>query len=277
MSWSAPCTTASSAASRWTARSSSTTTRWRASARTTGQAWFGCACCPPNLARLLASLGQYVYSQGDEDVAVHLYVQGHADLTVGGQPVTLSQTTDYPWDGSVTLTVAPEQPAQFRLRLRLPEWCRDPRLSVNAEAVSPPTEAGYAVLEREWQAGDTVTLEMPMPVERVYATPKVRQDRGHVALQRGPVVYCLEAADNGGDLEALVLPREGTWEPAFEPDLLSGVTILRGTAARVSEDGWDGTLYRTEPPAASPVAVTAVPYFAWDNRAPGEMRVWVRE
>ncbi len=241
------------------------------------QAWFGCACCPPNLARLLASLGQYVYSQGDGDIAVHLYVQGHADLTVAGQPVTLSQTTDYPWDGNVTLTVAPEQPAYFRLRLRLPEWCRAPRLSVNGESVSPTTEAGYAILEREWQAGDTVTLELPMPVERVYANPKVRQDRGRVALQRGPVVYCLEAMDNGDDLNALVLPHEAPLEAAFEPEMLGGVTVLRGPAARVSADGWDGAMYRTAPPTASPVTVTAVPYFAWDNRTPGEMLVWVRE
>ena len=241
------------------------------------QAWFGCACCPPNLARLLASLGQYVYSQGEGDIAVHLYVQGHADLTVAGQPVTLLQTTDYPWEGSVTVKVAPEQPSRFRLRLRLPEWCRAPRLSVNGEAVSPPVEAGYAVLEREWRAGDTVTLELPMPVERVYANPKVRQDRGRVALQRGPIVYCLEAVDNGEDLNALVLPRDAALEAAFEPDLLSGVTVLRGLAARVSADDWDGALYRTEPPAASPVTVTAIPYFAWDNRPSGEMQVWVRE
>ena len=240
------------------------------------QDWFPCACCPPNLARLLASLGQYVYSQGDADIAVHLYVQGHADLTVAGQPVTLSQTTDYPWDGSITLAVAPKQPTHFNLRLRLPEWCRAPRLSVNGASVTPPVEAGYAILEREWQAGDTVTLELPMPVERVYANPKVHQDRGRIALQRGPVVYCLESVDNGDDLNSLVLPHKAALEAVFEPELLSGVIVLRGSAVRVSAEDFGAALYRQEPPATSPVAVMAIPYFAWDNRAVGEMLVWVR-
>lgn len=241
------------------------------------QAWFGCACCPPNLARLLASFGQYVYSQSDSEIAVHLYVQGHADLTIGDKAVTLSQTTDYPWDGTITLTVTPEQPSRFRLRLRLPEWCRAPRVSVNGEANSPTVEKGYAVLDREWRTGDTVTLELPMPVERVYANSKVRQDRGRVALQRGPVVYCLEAADNGNDLNALALPRETKLEASFASDLLSGVTVLRGNAERLSGDGDTNALYRTDPPTLETVPVTAIPYFAWDNRAPGEMQVWVRE
>ena len=239
------------------------------------QDWFGCACCPPNIARLLASLGQYVYSQNDTDLAVHLYVQGRADLTVAGKPVTLTQATDYPWDGTVTVTVAPEQPASFRLRLRLPAWCRAPRLSLNGESLSPAIETGYAVIEREWRAGDTVTLELPMLVERMYASPKVHQDRGRVALQRGPVVYCLESADNGGDLDAFVLPREATLEAAFEPEILGGVTVLRGPAGHMTT-GKFGPLYQQEPFAAAPVTVTAVPYFAWDNREAGEMAVWIR-
>lgn len=241
------------------------------------QDWFGCACCPPNIARLLASFGQYVYSHSDTDLAVHLYVQGHADLTIASQPVTVSQTTEYPWDGVVTLAVTPEQPASFRLRLRLPEWCQTPRLSLNGEMLTPLVENGYAVIEREWTAGDTITLDLPMPVERIYANPNVRQDRGRVALQRGPVVYCLETADNGLDLDALSLPRETNLEPAFVPELLSGVTVLRGQMERLTKEGWNGTLYRTDAPAPISVAVTAVPYFAWDNREPGEMRVWLRE
>ena len=241
------------------------------------QDWFGCACCPPNIARLLASFGQYAYSQSETDLAVHLYVQGHADLTVAGQSVTLSQTTDYPWDGAVALTVSPEQPTSFRLRLRLPEWCQAPRLSLNGEGITFNVEHGYAVLERKWAAGDTVTLDLPMPVERVSAHPKVHQDRGRVALQRGPIVYCLEAADNGGDLDALSLPRTAALEPEFEAELLGGVTVLRGQFEKLSEAGWDGTLYQREAPTLETVTVTAVPYFAWDNRDAGEMRVWVQE
>lgn len=132
-------------------------------------------------------------------------------------------------------------------------------------------------MEREWKAGDTVALELPMPVERIYATPKVRQDRGRVALQRGPIVYCLEAADNGDDLNALALRHEATLEATFEKETLGGVIVLHGSAARVSAEDFGAALYRQEPPAASPAAMTAVPYFAWDNRASGEMQVWIRE
>jgi DUF1680 family protein len=241
------------------------------------QDWFGCACCPPNIARLLASFGQYAYSQSATDLAVHLYVQSHAALTVAGQSVTLSQTTDYPWDGTVLLTVSPEQPASFRLRLRLPEWCRAPHLSINGKSITPTVEHGYAILERLWVAGDTLTLDLPMPVERVSAHPKVHQNRGRVALQRGPVVYCLESADNGEDLDALSLPRTAALEPEFEAELLGGVTVLRGQFEKLSEAAWDGTLYQREAPTLETTRVTAVPYFAWDNRDAGEMRVWVRE
>jgi len=241
------------------------------------QEWFGCACCPPNIARLLASFGSYVYSQGESDLAVHLYVQGHADLSASGKPVTISQQTEYPWDGKVTVTLTPDAPTRFRLHLRLPGWCREPRLSVNGEAVTPETISGYAVLDREWQPADTVTLDLPMPVERIHAHPNVRYDNGRVALQRGPVVYCLEAADNGPALDTLSLPRDAEWEASFAPDLLSGVTILRGKGQRLSSAGWESALYRPDVPAPVAASVTAVPYFAWDNRASGEMQVWLRE
>ena len=174
------------------------------------QDWFGCACCPPNLARLLASLGQYVYSHSETDLAVHLYVQSQTELAVAGQAVTLSQMTEYPWQGQVTLSVSPAAPAKFRLRLRLPSWCRTPELSLNGIAVALEIVRGYAVLEREWLTGDTVTLSLPMPVERVYASPQVAADLGRTALQRGPIVYCLESTDNGPDLDSLALSPDAT-------------------------------------------------------------------
>lgn len=241
------------------------------------QEWFGCACCPPNIARLLASLGTYVYSQSDSDLAVHLYVQSQVELTVAGQAVRLAQKTEYPWDGAVTLTMTPDAPTRFRLRLRLPGWCHAPTLAVNGERIAPSVENGYAVLDRLWQPGDTVTLDLPMPVERVHCHPEVRYNTGRIALQRGPVVFCLESADNGPALESLSLAHGTVMEASFDPALLSGVTLLRGQAARLSADGWGGTLYRTEVSPPDSVAITAIPYFAWGNRTPGEMRVWLRE
>ena len=241
------------------------------------QDWFGCACCPPNIARLLASVGQYAYSESETDAAVHLYVQSRAELTVAGQAVMLSQATDFPWEGQIAVTVSPVQPAFFRLRLRLPSWCRTPEVALNGAAVTLEIVCGYAVLEREWQSGDTVTLSLPMPVERVYASPNVAAGRGRIALQRGPLVYCLESADNSPDLDALTLPPDAPLCAEFRPDLLGGVVVLRGEAWKLSLDGWEAELYRPEPPVSVPAPITAIPYFAWDNRAPGEMRVWLRE
>ena len=241
------------------------------------QSWFGCACCPPNLARLLASLGQYLCSTSENALAVHLYVAGTVRVTVGDSSVTLTEKTDYPWQGTVALTVGVAQPTSFALRLRLPEWCRAPELSVNGEPIDPPIERGYAVLEREWSDGDTVSLELPMPVERVYADPRVRGNVGRVALQRGPVVYCVESVDNIPSLDSLALPRDTDFQTDFRPNLLGGVTVLRGPAVRIAEGETSESLYRTRPPATEAMAITAIPYFAWDNREAGEMQVWIRE
>ncbi len=243
------------------------------------QEWFGCACCPPNVARILSSLGEYVYSQGDAEAVVHLYVQGAGRLQVAGQEITLRQETDYPWEGRVTLTLQMERPAEFALRLRIPGWCRRAGLRINGEPsdLSGRVERGYARLERLWRSGDRVELDLAMPVERIYAHPDVRQDAGMVALQRGPIVYCLEETDNPAPLQRLALARSAALEPRFEEDLLGGVVTLAGEAAAASTDGWEATLYRAQPPARTPVPLRAVPYHAWDNRAPGQMRVWLPE
>ncbi len=243
------------------------------------QEWFGVACCPPNLARLLASLGQYVYSRDETGVAVHLYVQGSVRLEMQGQEVVLRQQTGYPWDGAVTLTVTLQRPARFALRLRIPGWCRSTRLRVDGAEVdlSGAVAHGYAEIEREWTDGATVQLALAMPVERIYAHPAVAADAGLVALQRGPLVYCLEEADNGAALHRIVLPREGALEARMEPELLGGVAVVTGDAYQAADVGWEGELYRAEPAALRPSTITAVPYYAWANRGRGQMRVWLRE
>lgn len=241
------------------------------------QPWFGCACCPPNVARLIASLGEYAYAQSETDVAVHLYARGRARLRLAGQTVTLTQETGYPWDGRVSIGLRMEQPARFGVRLRIPGWCREPRLRVCGEAAPLQLDKGYVRIEREWRGGDRIDLELPMPVERVYAHPAVREDAGLVALQRGPIVYCLEEADNGASLHRVAIPRDSQFEAQFREDLLGGVVVLTGEAEILSDDGWAGTLYRTRPPATERRQITAVPYCVWDNREPGEMRVWLRE
>jgi uncharacterized protein len=241
------------------------------------QAWFDCACCPPNIARLLASLGEYIYAQSDSEIAVHLYVQGSATLALGGQNVVVRQQTRYPWDGTVAIELRMDQPAHFGLRLRIPGWCRRAQVSINGEPVDMEgkLERRYLRLTRTWHPGDRVTLELDMPVERMHAHPDVRQDTGCVALQRGPVVFCLEQADHATPLHRILLPQGADLTPRFEADLLDGVVTLHGEALAVEAGDWTNTLYRAQAAAKQPCPIKAIPYYAWDNRAPGPMRVWL--
>lgn len=238
------------------------------------QSWYGTACCPPNITRLLASLGGYVYSQSEHDAVVHLYIQGQGALQVGGQTVTLAQESNYPWDGEITIRVQPEQPAVFGLKLRIPGWCHQATVQVNGEAWAGQPERGYLRIERLWTAGDTVTLSLSMPIERVYAHPKVSADRGRVALQRGPVVYCLESADNGDDLDQISLPRTSELAAVYEPSLLGGVVSLNGQAQRSAAAD---SMYADRPSATEIVPLKAIPYCLWDNRTSGDMLVWINE
>jgi DUF1680 family protein len=229
------------------------------------------------VARLLASLGGYVYSVGEQDVFVHLYLQSTSTLTVNSQQVILRQETAYPWDGAIRLSLQIEQPSTFGVNLRIPGWCRQAQVSVNGENISiePALHKGYARLERLWQPGDTILLRLEMPIERLYAHPAVQANAGSVALQRGPLVYCLETADNPLPLHRIRLPEAAVLESQFVPDLLGGVAILRGNAAALKTDDWAGMLYRQTPPVQAPHPLVAIPYYAWDHRQPGEMLVWI--
>ncbi|MEI7437540.1 MAG: beta-L-arabinofuranosidase domain-containing protein, partial [bacterium] len=240
-------------------------------------AWFGCACCPPNIARLLASFGGYVYSQGKGEARVNLYVAGQGELQVDGQRVILQQQTKYPWDGSVTLTVKPEAPAIFAIALRIPGWCRGARLKVNGRLIALRIDKGYVRIVQRWMAGDRIELAMPMPVERIEAHPRVRQDGGRVALQRGPVVYCLEEVDNGRDLGDLILPRPARLTTKFEHALLGGVVVVRGKAQFRDPSKWAGKLYQSTATPLRKREIKAIPYAVWANRKPGEMRVWIQD
>lgn len=246
------------------------------------QDWFFCPCCPPNLARIVASIGGYFYSVADERLYVHLYNDNSARFELGGQSVQIAQQTNYPWDGAVNLTVNIENPARFELALRIPGWCRSFKLEVNGEAQSITPQDGYAVIARQWQDGDRVTLMLDMPVERLMPHPEIRHDAGQIALQRGPVVYCLEEVDNGAKLANVVIPPGGKLAAHFDANLLGGVTVITGDAVRVepSTESWGGDLYRPQPlvnTTRSPFQFVAIPYYLWANRAPGEMRVWIRE
>ncbi len=241
------------------------------------QHWFACPCCPPNLARIFASLGEYVYAQSEDEAVIHLYVQGSGTLHVAGQDVTLRQETRYPWDGAVAIHIDPAVPAGFTLRLRIPGWCANPTISVNGEPVDLQTQSdGYLGITRQWQAGDIVRLDLPMPVQRLYGHPAIAADVGQVTLRRGPLVYCLEQIDHGVPLHQIVLPAQAELTARFEPELLGGVVVIGGAALALNQADWNDTLYRTQPPETSPCDLTAIPYYAWDNRSAGAMQVWVQ-
>ena len=240
--------------------------------------WFACPCCPPNLARLVANIGEYFYSTMDDTVFVHLYDQNSATLQLDNSHVQLSQSTDYPWDGDVSITVTVEQPTAFDLALRIPGWCSDYRLAVNGAPISADVVAGYVRLKRTWASGDMVTLSLAMPVERIMPHPAIRQDAGQVALQRGPVIYCLEEADNGARLANVVLPRSIPLT-VEQSDLFGGASVITGEALRIERANDSNELYRPQSSvqeARSTFRFTAIPYCFWANREPGEMRVWLR-
>jgi DUF1680 family protein len=242
-------------------------------------AWFYCPCCPPNLARILASLGQFFASTGPGVLWLHQYAGGSLAAQVDGESVRLDVDTAYPWDGRVVLTV--QSGGSFDLRLRIPGWCRQWVAAVNSQPLANPlVEQGYLVLSRRWQPGDRVALKLSMPARVEWAHPAARQLLGRAALMRGPLVYCLEGVDNAQvaldrlSIDAQAAP--GQFRPQPGDGALAGMVLLGGPASLLEDGDWNGALYRPAPPASRAVTITAVPYFAWDNRAPGEMRVWLR-
>jgi DUF1680 family protein len=240
--------------------------------------WHHCPCCPPNIGRMVASIGSYMYGVAEKAIAVHLYGDNSARLDVSGQTVRLTQASRYPWDGAVAMTVEVAEPTEFTLHLRIPGWCRNATLSVNGGTVelASVTYRGYAAIAREWITGDQLQLNLDMPVERIHAHPEVRQNAGRIALKRGPIVYCLEEVDNPISLNRVSLPEKALFRDQFHPSLLGGVVSVHAEVLADATEDWGGTLYRTERAAPQPTPITAVPYFAWGNREPGEMLVWLR-
>jgi DUF1680 family protein len=239
--------------------------------------WHRCPCCPPNIGRTVAAIGSYFYGISDNEIAVHLYGKSIAELTLGSRRVAIEQRTDYPWSGRVAITVRPDAPVTFALSLRVPGWAGSATLSVNGERVGEDalTVGGYYRVEREWRDGDRLDLDLPMPLRAIRAHPKVKADLGRVALARGPLVYCAEEVDNGADLNAIIVPEtldatETTGLPELGAAVAVDVPILRETWAA------GDSLYRDGAPVLEKAKGRLIPYYLWDNRAAGEMLVWLR-
>ncbi|HRI19908.1 MAG TPA: glycoside hydrolase family 127 protein [Panacibacter sp.] len=248
--------------------------------------WFGTACCPANIARLIASLGNYIYAKSDNEVWVNLFVGSTATIPLGAGNVTLRQETSYPWNGSVKITVTPEKKMKYKLMIRIPGWAQNQpvpgdtyqylqnsdqhfTLTLNEQPVAYTMQNGYAVIDREWKKGDVVNLGLPMEIKRVIASDAVKADHNRVALQRGPLVYCVEYADNNGKAMNIILPDNANLAFTYNNLLLNGVVTISGeaTVIKTTQDGSGVETVKQN--------ITAIPYYAWANRGAGQMQVWI--
>lgn len=218
------------------------------------QEWYGCACCPSQLSRFLPSIGNYIYASSDDALWVNLYIENTGQIRIGETDILLTQETDYPWDGSVKLTISTSQPLEKEIRLRIPNWCKTYDLSINGKRINVSEKKGYAVI-KDWKSQDVIALDMDMPVEIVAADPHVKENFGKRAIQRGPLVYCMEEIDNPEYFDQIQLSPSTTFQTAFVSDILNGIKTIKTNGRAQS--------------------ATFIPYYAWDNRKAGKMRVWI--
>lgn len=251
-------------------------------------AWFGCACCISNVTRFMPSVPGYVYAQDKNNVYVNLFMTNNADIKLPSGKLTLAQETAYPWKGDVKITVTPEKQMAFAMRVRIPGWARNEAvpgdlyrfasfkgaskiiIQVNGKPVNYSIEKGYAVFNRTWKKGDVISFELPMEIEKVLANEQVKDDNGRFALQRGPIVYCLEGPDHTDlAVQNIVVDQQANFTSSYNANMLNGVLLLNGTGNATTRQENSDELLKKELP------VKAIPYYAWNNRGPGEMVVWI--
>ncbi len=247
--------------------------------------WFGTACCPANIARLVSSLGDYIYNKSNEAIWVNLYVSSQTKLMMGKTPVVIEQKSNYPWDGEVTVSVTPDKKSKFSMRLRLPGWATGEvvpgdlyrfvkdgastiSVKVNGKDYPYSTDKGYAVITREWKKGDLITLTLPMEVKEIASKETIKANEGRIALQRGPLVYCVEGADNEGQAWNFVVPENTPYKTQFNVGLLNGIVTIQASVPAVTI-GADGLSINTQTKT-----ITAIPYYSWCNRGSNPMQVW---
>jgi DUF1680 family protein len=256
--------------------------------------WFECSCCPTNILRLLPSLPGYIYAQKEHDLYVNLFISSRTTVNMGDNLVDIVQENNYPWDGHLSFTLSPSSAEPLTLRLRVPGWVNDeeipsslysfsdkmqamPVIRIDGERTPYKIEAGYAVLQRKWKKGDRITMELPMPVRQVRASAHLPEDAGKVAIQRGPLMYCLEWKDNGGKVSDLSLPSGVRLQPVAEPAFDKGSTDPKGELGRITVLKGEGLRIDSVSGTTKATAITMIPYYTWANRGVGEMTVWIKQ
>ena len=248
--------------------------------------WFGTACCPSNIARLIESIGDYIYAKSDNDLWVNLFVGSNASIDLKNNNVQIEQRTNYPWDGDVQLVVSPQKKSKFSIHIRIPGWAQSQpspgdtyrfldnsvkkwTLTLNGLTIPYKVTNGYAVINKEWEKGDIVSLSLPIETKKVIAIDSISEDRNKISLQRGPLMYCFEHPDNDGMVNNIYIPDNIQFSNNFENNLLGGIMKLEADAPtiKISEDG---LTVKTENKR-----IAAIPYFAWANRGVGQMQVWM--
>lgn len=249
--------------------------------------WFGCACCPSNIARFVPAIPGYVYAVDGPDIYINLYISNEADIISGTGKVKLTQEAHFPWDGKVKITVSPEKSRNFAVRVRIPGWVMNEaipgnlyrfddqtdeayKVTVNGESYDYSPVDGYVKIDRKWSDGDVIEMDFPMPVRKVVADERIEEDRGKIAIQRGPIIYCAEWPDNiKGNVLDLAIDKNKPFTTEFVPSLLNGTQVIHGTGYYA---GAESEVSAEKLPEQT---VTLIPYALWNNRGPGQMRVWL--
>lgn len=248
--------------------------------------WFGTACCPSNIARLAASVGDYIYATSSTGLWINLFVGNQANITIGKQVIPVSMETNYPWEGYVKIKPEPKQKSKFDIHIRIPGWSKGtpvpgdlyrfknftqqaPVVKLNGQPVKWTEQSGYILINRTWQKGDVVEVTFAMPVNEIVAHPEVKQNQNRVALQRGPLVYCVEGADNAGRALDFIVNPDTQYQAVFREDLLGGVMTLQFNVTGITGGGEGAEVKKIAR------QITAIPYFAWNNRGSNEMQVWL--
>jgi uncharacterized protein len=248
--------------------------------------WFTCSCCPTNITRLIPSIPGYMYALRENNLYINLFATSTSNITINTKKVKVTQQNNYPWNGNLAIKIDPVSPVAFTVRIRIPGWAQGQAMPSDLYSFTNPSdkkiiivingtpteytmESGYAVVTRTWKKGDVIRLQLPMAVQKIISNDKVANNKGKMALQFGPIIYCLESPDNFGSTSNLIVPVTSKFYPQYKRELLNGVMVLTGEGLAVSIDAEKNTI------STKPQTITAIPYYAWAHRGKGEMTVWI--